>query len=290
MQAVRCVCHLHCCQHRRQGMGGGCFGSIDSGGHSNSKCSSTGSLPTLSLSAQVMSDLKVGWGTKSGCTPVQSRKTRASAPPPRWGGGHRTQHAVWFFVEATAASGCPCDNVLPLWLTLLRRCLQLPCSFTAQVLTCGCDAAFLLLCCCGVAQVFYLGYGGLKQIDLSDDQVVAAIAKNDWENQMQPVEVRWHDLRVLVSVAGVGSAHYQEQHSDACMQASKKAGHAPQPNLLHAWTKAGHAPQPRLLQLNRLLEREGRAYACAHSTHTHARKGCWPHMWRACHMHGALPR
>lgn len=35
-----------------------------------------------------------------------------------------------------------------------------------------------------------MGYGGLQQIDLSDDQVVAAIARNDWENQMKPVEVR----------------------------------------------------------------------------------------------------
>ncbi len=38
-------------------------------------------------------------------------------------------------------------------------------------------------------QVFYLGYGGLKQVDLSDDQVVAAIATDDWENSMKPVEV-----------------------------------------------------------------------------------------------------
>jgi hypothetical protein len=38
-------------------------------------------------------------------------------------------------------------------------------------------------------QVFYLGYAGLKQVDLSDDQVVAAIATDDWENAMIPVEV-----------------------------------------------------------------------------------------------------
>lgn len=38
-------------------------------------------------------------------------------------------------------------------------------------------------------QVYYLGYGGLKQVDLSDDQVVAAIATDDWENSMIPVEV-----------------------------------------------------------------------------------------------------
>jgi hypothetical protein len=40
-------------------------------------------------------------------------------------------------------------------------------------------------------QVYYLGYAGLKQVDLSDDQVVAAIATDDWENSMIPVEVGW---------------------------------------------------------------------------------------------------
>lgn len=39
--------------------------------------------------------------------------------------------------------------------------------------------------------MFYLGYGGLKQVDLSDDIVVAAIASDDWENAMIPVEVSW---------------------------------------------------------------------------------------------------
>lgn len=46
-------------------------------------------------------------------------------------------------------------------------------------------------------QVYYLGYGGLKQVDLSDDQVVAAVATDDWENAMKPVEVStadvWHE-------------------------------------------------------------------------------------------------
>ncbi|WIA34640.1 hypothetical protein OEZ86_012957 [Tetradesmus obliquus] len=37
-------------------------------------------------------------------------------------------------------------------------------------------------------QVFYLGYGGLKQVDLSDDQVVAAVAADDWENNMTLVQ------------------------------------------------------------------------------------------------------
>jgi len=52
-----------------------------------------------------------------------------------------------------------------------------------------CCWSALIACehCC--LQVFYLGYGGLKQVDLSDDIVVAAIASDDWENAMIPVEV-----------------------------------------------------------------------------------------------------
>ncbi|KAF6261947.1 hypothetical protein COO60DRAFT_1625148 [Scenedesmus sp. NREL 46B-D3] len=37
-------------------------------------------------------------------------------------------------------------------------------------------------------QVFYLGYAGLNQVDLSDDQVVAAVAADDWENSMTLVK------------------------------------------------------------------------------------------------------
>jgi hypothetical protein len=66
--------------------------------------------------------------------------------------------------------------------------------------------------------VFYLGYGGLKQIDLSDDQVVAAIAKNDWENQMEPVEVRWHYLLAWLGVEGA-------LRNSALMHARKQASH-----------------------------------------------------------------
>lgn len=50
-----------------------------------------------------------------------------------------------------------------------------------------------------VLQVFYLGYAGLKQVDLSDDQVVAAIAVDDWENAMIPVEVRTDNVFKLAS-------------------------------------------------------------------------------------------
>lgn len=38
-------------------------------------------------------------------------------------------------------------------------------------------------------QVSYIGYGGVKQIDLSDDQVVAGLAAGKWEDAAVPVEV-----------------------------------------------------------------------------------------------------
>jgi hypothetical protein len=38
-------------------------------------------------------------------------------------------------------------------------------------------------------RVFYLAFESLKQIDLSDDEVVGAIASSPWETGMQPVEV-----------------------------------------------------------------------------------------------------
>ncbi|KAF8063721.1 hypothetical protein HT031_003576 [Scenedesmus sp. PABB004] len=37
-------------------------------------------------------------------------------------------------------------------------------------------------------QVYYLGYAGLKQVDLSDDTVVQAVAADDWEDSMRPVQ------------------------------------------------------------------------------------------------------
>jgi hypothetical protein len=64
-------------------------------------------------------------------------------------------------------------------------------------------------------QVFYLGYGGLKQVDLSDDQVVAAIATDDWENAMKPVEVRTADVRHggwRSRQCGTGTGHEQIAH------------------------------------------------------------------------------
>eukprot|EP00878_Enallax_costatus_P011561 GHUV01012069.1.p1 GENE.GHUV01012069.1~~GHUV01012069.1.p1 ORF type:complete len:248 (+),score=50.94 GHUV01012069.1:135-878(+) len=37
-------------------------------------------------------------------------------------------------------------------------------------------------------QVYWLGYGAVKQVDLSDDQVVTAVAADDWENSMTLVQ------------------------------------------------------------------------------------------------------
>eukprot|EP00877_Chromochloris_zofingiensis_P007904 jgi/Chrzof1/3367/Cz12g22160.t1 len=37
-------------------------------------------------------------------------------------------------------------------------------------------------------QVYYIAYASLKQVDLSDDQVVSALAQDDWEQNLQPIQ------------------------------------------------------------------------------------------------------
>lgn len=43
--------------------------------------------------------------------------------------------------------------------------------------------------CVLCAQVYYIAYASLKQVDLSDDQVVSALAQDDWEQNLQPIQV-----------------------------------------------------------------------------------------------------
>lgn len=66
------------------------------------------------------------------------------------------------------------------------------------------DCLVLLL----LRQVYYVGYAGLKQIDLSDDLVVAAVAADTWEDNMHAVEVRIQHscglLRHTHFILGVG--------------------------------------------------------------------------------------
>eukprot|EP00879_Flechtneria_rotunda_P005346 GHRR01005633.1.p1 GENE.GHRR01005633.1~~GHRR01005633.1.p1 ORF type:complete len:241 (+),score=116.03 GHRR01005633.1:253-975(+) len=60
-------------------------------------------------------------------------------------------------------------------------------------LKCDMRAPGLLLLREPNGKVYFLGYGGVMQVDLSDDQVVAAIAADDWENTLKPVQAVLED-------------------------------------------------------------------------------------------------
>lgn len=59
------------------------------------------------------------------------------------------------------------------------------------------QVCLLVLPCDLHIQVYWLGYGALKQVDLSDDMVVQAIAADDWENSMTLVQVKWQTNTAL---------------------------------------------------------------------------------------------
>eukprot|EP00775_Hariotina_reticulata_P002085 gene2085-2404_t len=44
-----------------------------------------------------------------------------------------------------------------------------------------------------IGVVYYIGYAGLKQIDLSDDLVVAAVAADTWEDNIRAVQAQAED-------------------------------------------------------------------------------------------------
>lgn len=66
-------------------------------------------------------------------------------------------------------------------------------------------------------QVFYLGYAGLKQVDLSDDQVVAAVAADEWEDNMRPVQVR--AVAARLDCCGKARKHASHHLSYVCLPA-----------------------------------------------------------------------
>lgn len=69
--------------------------------------------------------------------------------------------------------------------------------------------------------MYYLGYAKLKQLDLSDDQVVAAIAADDWENAMTRIGAGAEDVMTregfyqLVSLVPGGSSSSSVSNAEA---------------------------------------------------------------------------